>query len=273
MGCLKGGVVANVVANVVVPTPAYVRLASHHRFRPDFCETSDPESKGIVENLVGYAKRDLLIPQAPFTDLTAANNAARAWCTEVNAVTHSEIAAIPIQRLVQEVELLAALTSLRLRWGTVTHRKVDRLSRVRVGSARYYSVPTRLIGARVEISAGDGQLRCPIRRRVNCSPNTDRSLRARPLSWMSIMAVHVRHPSGQSDRKPWRKNSSVPWDRSRGRSSPALPRLVGPAGTGKSHLLIALGVAAVRAGRRVRYFTAADLLDTLYRGLADNSVP
>jgi DNA replication protein DnaC len=48
--------------------------------------------------------------------------------------------------------------------------------------------------------------------------------------------------------------------------------LVGPAGTGKSHMLIALGVAAVQAGHRVRYFTAADLVDTLYRGLADNSV-
>jgi DNA replication protein DnaC len=48
--------------------------------------------------------------------------------------------------------------------------------------------------------------------------------------------------------------------------------LVGPAGTGKSHLLVALGVAAIQAGHRVRYFTAADLVETLYRGLADNSV-
>jgi len=48
--------------------------------------------------------------------------------------------------------------------------------------------------------------------------------------------------------------------------------LVGPAGTGKSHTLIALGVAAVQAGHRVRYFTAADLVETLYRGLANNSV-
>jgi DNA replication protein DnaC len=47
--------------------------------------------------------------------------------------------------------------------------------------------------------------------------------------------------------------------------------LVGPAGTGKSHALVALGVAAVHAGHKVRYFTAADLADTLYRGLADNS--
>jgi hypothetical protein len=47
---------------------------------------------------------------------------------------------------------------------------------------------------------------------------------------------------------------------------------VGPAGTGKSHVLVSLGVAAVRAGRKVRYFTAAALADALYRGLADNSV-
>jgi len=48
--------------------------------------------------------------------------------------------------------------------------------------------------------------------------------------------------------------------------------LLGPAGTGKSHSLIALGVAAIEHGHRVRYFTAADLVETLYRGLADNSV-
>jgi DNA replication protein DnaC len=48
--------------------------------------------------------------------------------------------------------------------------------------------------------------------------------------------------------------------------------LIGPAGTGKSHVLVALGVAAVVAGHRVRYFTAAELVETLYRGLADNSV-
>jgi DNA replication protein DnaC len=47
---------------------------------------------------------------------------------------------------------------------------------------------------------------------------------------------------------------------------------VGPAGTGKSHSLVAFGVTAVAAGCKVRYFTASDLVETLYRGLADNSV-
>ena len=58
MGCLK----ATTVANVVVPTPDYVRFATHYGFRPDFCEAADPESKGMVENLVGYAKSDLVVP-------------------------------------------------------------------------------------------------------------------------------------------------------------------------------------------------------------------
>jgi hypothetical protein len=48
--------------------------------------------------------------------------------------------------------------------------------------------------------------------------------------------------------------------------------IVGPPGTGKSHTLIGLGHAAVHAAHKVRYFTAADLVDTLYRGLADNTV-
>jgi transposase len=153
MACLKGGV----VANKVVPTPAYVRFATHYGFRPDFCEAADPESKGIVEHLVGYAKRDLLVPQAPFAHMTAANDAARVWCTEVNGQRHSEIAAVPAERLAVERQLLEPLPSLRLRSGTVTTRKVDRLSCVRFGSARY-SVPTRLIGHTVELRNSGGRL-------------------------------------------------------------------------------------------------------------------
>ena len=82
MGCLKSGV----VANVVVPTPDYVRFATHYGFRPDFCEAADPESKGMVEHLVGYAKQDLMVPQQPFDDLTTANEAVVVWCAEVNTV-------------------------------------------------------------------------------------------------------------------------------------------------------------------------------------------
>src|SRR5580692_3178976 len=155
MGCLKAGV----VANVVVPTADYVRFAAHYRFRPDFCEAADPESKGIVEHLVGYAKRDLIIPAAPaVSDLLAANRQAAAWCAEVNAAVHSEVCAVPAERLDQERELLAGLPSLRPEIGArPASRKVDKLSCVRFGSARY-SVPARLIGRTVLLRVADGQV-------------------------------------------------------------------------------------------------------------------
>jgi transposase len=147
MGCLKGGV----VANVVVPAPSYVAFAQHYGFRPDFCEAADPQSKGLVENLVGYAKSDLIaIGEVHPGDLAAANIAAVAWCEEVNTTKHSEIAAIPADRLVTEQSLLRPLPSLRPSLARRVTRKVDALSTVRFGSARY-SVPTRHVGRQVQL--------------------------------------------------------------------------------------------------------------------------
>ncbi|WP_181642641.1 IS21 family transposase [Nocardioides massiliensis] len=156
MGCLKGGV----VANVVVPAPDYVRFATHYRFRPDFCHAADPESKGIVENLVGYAKDDLLVPleldDDPWAEgLAGLNTRAKAWSEEVNRRRHSEIQAVPVERLDTEREVLGELPSLRLEVGPkpIT-RKVDKLSCIRFASARY-SVPNRLIGTTVTVLVDD----------------------------------------------------------------------------------------------------------------------
>ncbi|MBV9168880.1 MAG: ATP-binding protein [Chloroflexi bacterium] len=43
-------------------------------------------------------------------------------------------------------------------------------------------------------------------------------------------------------------------------------------GTGKSHVLIGVAHRAVEQGLRERYGGAADLVEQLYRGLADNTV-
>jgi len=153
MGCLKGGV----VANVVVPAPGYLAFATHYGCRPDFCEAADPESKGVVEHLVGYAKADLMIPGAPFTDLATANTAAIAWCTEVNAAVHSETSAIPAERLRAERPLLRALPSLRPAPAPTAVRTVDTLRTVRYASARY-SVPGAFIGRRVDLLVAGAEI-------------------------------------------------------------------------------------------------------------------
>jgi transposase len=146
------GLRAATVSNLVVPHPDYVRFALRYGFRPDFCEAADPQSKGVVEHLVGYAQSDLLCGQGPFPSLAAGNQAAVAWCEEVNARPHSEICAVPAERLARERETLRGLPSLRppLRQGVL--RTVDRLSCVRFGAARY-SVPHTLVGRRVEVLA------------------------------------------------------------------------------------------------------------------------
>ena len=155
MGCLKGGT----VAGLVIPTPAYVRFATHYGFRPDFCEGADPESKGLVENLVGYVKSDLMIPEAlTVSDLATANEKGRVWCDEVNSVIHSEICAVPAERLEKERELFSDLPSLRAAIGRIVTRKVDKLSCVRFGSARY-SVPNDYIGRTVELRIKDGVIK------------------------------------------------------------------------------------------------------------------
>ena len=191
MGCLKGGV----VANVVVPTPDYVRFASHYRFRPDFCHAKDPESKGIVENLVGYAKHDLMVgilgPTPP--GLAVSNVAASGWCEEVNNARHSEIAAVPAQRLAEtERALLGALPSLvpsGLFGGRRELRKVDKLSCVRFGSARY-SVPNRLLGHTVEVLAGPDGI-------TIVAPGTGELLAEHPLmapGEASVLDAHYGRP-------------------------------------------------------------------------------
>jgi transposase len=152
MGCLKGGT----VAGVVIPTPDYVRFATHYRFSPDFCHPADPESKGIVENLVGYAKTDLVLPESD--DLAVLNDACRVWCAEVNARVHSETCAVPDVRLVEERAVLRELPMLRPRIGRCELRKVDKLSTIRVASARY-SVPHHLVGNTVEAVTFDGRVR------------------------------------------------------------------------------------------------------------------
>jgi transposase len=153
MGCLKGGV----VANVMIPTPDFVRFATHFGFRPDFCEAADPESKGVIEAVCGYAQRDLIVPADAWSTEAEANDACRAWCAEVNGRVHSEIAAVPEDRLVEERALFRPLPSLRppLRRGVM--RRVDKLCCVRIGSARY-SVPRELVGRDVTVIAAEGEV-------------------------------------------------------------------------------------------------------------------
>jgi len=99
-------------------------------------------------------------------------------------------------------------------------------------------------------------------------------------AWRAIRQLdHQQQDPAPSLKRPRRQQA--PEQRMRLRDHPYVARqyrtqllqsVAFTPGTGKSHLLIGLGIAAIYAGHKVRYLTAADLVETLYRGLADNTV-
>jgi hypothetical protein len=97
------------------------------------------------------AKSNLVVPEGLVgTDLVRANEAARAWCDEVNGRARTEICAVPAVRLEAERHLMGPLPSLRPSFSPAISRKVDRLAVVRFGGARY-SVPDKLVGPTVQV--------------------------------------------------------------------------------------------------------------------------
>jgi transposase len=270
MGCLKGGV----VANVVVPTAGYVRFATHYGFRPDFCEAADPESKGAVEALVRYAKSDLVVPADDFAgDLTAGNAAAEAWCAEVNAAVHSEIAAIPDERLMVERDVLRALASLRPTMRLGVSRKVDKLATVRIGSARY-SVPHLLRGQHVDVTTADDRVQ------VWHQGELVAEHRLVPPGAASILDEHYDKPARVPTRSVRPRTKAEQQFLGLGEDAVAFLRAAAAAGTTRlpAHLaaIIALRdahghdalTAALRRAVQFRRFTADDVRSILAAGPA-----
>jgi hypothetical protein len=236
-----------------------------------------------VEHLCGYAQSDLVVPLLTEAEVSgvpvsiaAANTAATAWCAEVNAAVHSEICAVPDQRLEVERELLAPLPSLRPEIGAASvTRKVDRLSCVRYGSARY-SVPTRLIGATVNIVIDHGAL-------LVVEPGTGAIVAEHELvapGETSILDEHYDGPRPMPTRGPRPKTTVEHQFCALGEDAQAF--LVGAAAIGNTRLgaeletLLSLGaahgeqqlVAALRRAVAFGRFRAADVRSILAAGTA-----
>ena len=43
-------------------TKEYKAFAAHYSFQTDFCNIASGNEKGLVENLVGYARRNFMVP-------------------------------------------------------------------------------------------------------------------------------------------------------------------------------------------------------------------
>jgi transposase len=125
-------------------TDAFLRLKSHHLFESHFCRVRRPNEKGPVEALLGYARRNFLVPVPVVQgDLEALNADLQARC-------HADLQRRPrgrattnAERLEQERRALLPLPGEPFLAARVESRRVDSLSLVGFDGNRY-SVPTPL---------------------------------------------------------------------------------------------------------------------------------
>lgn len=141
------------------------------------------------------------------------------------------------------------------------------LRRLKLATMRQLA-PELLINAKTQRWSPEEVLRALVEAEIAARDASNERARIKAATFPVVKTIEDFDLAASSIPVPtWAYLTSLEWIRAQENIA-----LIGPAGTGKSHTLIALGHAAVLAGHRVRYLTAADLVETLYRGLADNTV-
>jgi transposase len=121
----------------------FSRLRAHYLFTSLFCRPAAAHEKGAVEQLVGYIRRNALVPVPAFASWEALNTHLLTWCAGERerraAAWQQEQAALrplPVQSFTPTVSRMA---------------HVSRLSLIRVDQNRY-SVPCRYVGQVLEVA-------------------------------------------------------------------------------------------------------------------------
>lgn len=129
----------------------YAELAAHYAFRTDFCNPSEGHEKGLVENLVEYARNNFLVPVPRVESLAELNRCLAQECQTYNDTHKIRDREFSVAQMLSASR--AAFISLPpYRYDTSrTHRAaVSDFSLVRF-DANLYSVPYHLAGRTVTV--------------------------------------------------------------------------------------------------------------------------
>ncbi|MBN2111168.1 MAG: IS21 family transposase [Methanosarcinaceae archaeon] len=126
----------------------------HYGFIPRLCRPYRPQTKGKIENTVGYVKRDLFLG-IDFVSMNDLNEQAMKWLERVNSTVHGTTHEIPLERF--KIEELVPLNQHPYRMIRKEKRKVSRDCYVSYLGNKY-SVPYRFAGRNSEIHVDGGKL-------------------------------------------------------------------------------------------------------------------
>jgi transposase len=138
------------------PSQEFAGFCGELRVDWHFCRPRDPQAKGAVERLQGFIETNFE-PGRGFANELDFQDQLDGWFAKVNARTHKTLRARPIDRLAEELEVMAPLPKLA--------PDTDRRWVIRVPPDPYvrfdtcdYSLDPDVVGRRVEIRAGDMEL-------------------------------------------------------------------------------------------------------------------
>jgi transposase len=134
------------------PTVAFAALCGQLRVGWHFCEPADPQAKGAVERLQGYAETNFE-PGRRFANELDFQDQLDAWFLKVNARTHKTLRARPIDRLADELAVMAPLPAEMPDTARRWTMRVPPDPHLRFDS-NDYSLDPKLVGRRVEVIAG-----------------------------------------------------------------------------------------------------------------------
>ena len=122
-------------------TDAFLKLQSHYLFEHHFCLVGRPNEKGHVENMVGYARRNFLVPVPRVSGIEELNERLQADCRQDMERTLWGKTATKAQLLIEERERFLPLPSEAFEARRVETPTANSLSLVRF-DRNDYSVPT-----------------------------------------------------------------------------------------------------------------------------------
>jgi transposase len=136
---------------------AFVRFHAYCNFTPRFCNVGSAHEKGGVEGLIGYVRRNYLVPIPEATSLEELNEKVLKQCLAYGEHRLQGREKTVEELFEQEKSHLLPLPEVPFSNIQITEGKVDRYCTVIVDKNRY-SVPTRYAGLKVKVSLGVDQV-------------------------------------------------------------------------------------------------------------------
>jgi transposase len=191
-----------------VLTGAFERLKSYYLFDPHFCLVRRPNEKGHVENLVGYARRNFLVPVPAADDFPSLNDILTRRCHEDLARRARGEAETNAERLGRQLPAFLPLPTTPFDPSRVVSTRANSLSLVRF-ETNDYSVPVRHAHQRVALRAGIETIRIECDGRLIAEHRREWGRHQAVFDWVHYLRLLESKPGALDFARPL-KGLSLP---------------------------------------------------------------